>query len=448
MASINHPDSVYSAVETAADLAELADVAASWRRSLNDFHVDPESTEPPRVLTQSELKDFRHPAEILIEVARGELDQLYSLVRNAGYVVLLCNANGIAIDHRGHESEADRFKYWGIWLGGVWSEDIEGTNGIGTSISAGHPIAVHRGQHFRARHVGLSCSGAPIFDADCKLAGVLDVSSMDPEMSERAHALSLPITVQAARAIELRLFRKRFLERWIVALSSDDGAVMTLAVDADQRIVGAERMARDVLGLDDRSLRDGASLWTHFERDAALFRGNAGDDIPGHLRRRSDDGLWRAVVTPPASALRGYGASEAFHIRPRISALAGMPALAWGRPLRGGLSPSVLRRVQDYMNARLDQNISLETLAEIAGLSVWHFAHAFKQALGVAPHDYHLQRRIERAREMLIGTDLTLPDVALSVGFTDHSHFTRQFRRRIGATPSEVRRNRTGAGLR
>jgi AraC-like DNA-binding protein len=443
MPSIHHSDRVHSAVETAAGLAGLADVPLSWRRSLNDYHVDPDSVLPPRVLTQYELKDFRDPAEKLIEVARGELDRLYSLVCDAGYVILLCDANGIAIDHRGKETDADQFKYWGIWLGGVWSEDAEGTNGIGTCINALHPVAVHRDQHFRARHIGLSCSGAPIFGPDCKLAGVLDVSSMDPAMSERAHALSLPITTQAARAITQRLFRKHFVRCWIIVLAGD-GVTMTLAVDADRRIVGADRYARRALKLDDQSLRNGERLWTYFERDDSIFRGHAGEDVPAYLERKSDNGLWRAIVTSPAPNLHGHDGAAAFHFRPRLTMLADMPALAGARQIRGGLSPSVLRRVQDYMDARLDENISLEALSDIAGLSVWHFAHAFKQAVGVAPHTYLVQRRVERGRALLTATNVPLSEIALSVGFTDQSHFARHFRRRFGMTPSQVRRTFEG----
>jgi AraC-like DNA-binding protein len=118
-----------------------------------------------------------------------------------------------------------------------------------------------------------------------------------------------------------------------------------------------------------------------------------------------------------------------------------MPARARASQRRGGLSPSVLRRVQESIDARLDENISLVALSEIAGLSVWHFAHAFKQSVGVAPHKYQLQRRVERAREKLVATNMSLSEIALSVGFTDYSHFARHFRRRIGMTPSQARRH-------
>jgi transcriptional regulator of acetoin/glycerol metabolism len=154
----------------------------------------------------------------LIEVARAELDHLYKNVRPARYVILLCDKDGLVIEHRGEDSEAAQFRRWGIWLGGVWSEGAEGTNGIGTCLADGRPVTVHRSQHFRARHINLSCSGAPIFDGNGELLGVLDVSSIDPELSEHAHALTGALTIATARAIEERLFRKQFHREWIIAV--------------------------------------------------------------------------------------------------------------------------------------------------------------------------------------------------------------------------------------
>ena len=164
---------------------------------------------------------------MLIVNAQEELERLYSGVRQAGYVILLCNTDGVAIEHRGQEALAGEFKYWGTWLGGVWSEAIEGTNGIGTCIAERRPITIHQTQHFRTRHISLSCSGAPIFGVDGELLAVLDVSCIDPELSERSHALTGSLTMASARAIEERLFRDRFRQEWIVAVASPDAITLS-----------------------------------------------------------------------------------------------------------------------------------------------------------------------------------------------------------------------------
>jgi AraC-like DNA-binding protein len=89
------------------------------------------------------------------------------------------------------------------------------------------------------------------------------------------------------------------------------------------------------------------------------------------------------------------------------SALADSPASRVAAPSRGGLPPGLTRRIRDYIESHLDGNVRLETLASLAGLSVHHFARAFRQSIGLSPHKYVLRRRIERARELLSQTDRT-----------------------------------------
>src|SRR6267154_3574271 len=205
----------------------------------------PHAIDTPRMLTPGELDELRAPLNQLIFGAQEELDRLYKVVREAGYTILFCDTAGVAVEHRGDDTDASRFRYWGTWLGGVWSEAIEGTNGIGTCITEVRAVTIHRSQHYRTRHVDLSCSGAPVFGADGQLIAVLDVSAIDPDRSERAHALTGVLTIASARAIEERFFRERFRRDWIIALATEHRSTgMLLAVDHDQRIIGADRAAR------------------------------------------------------------------------------------------------------------------------------------------------------------------------------------------------------------
>jgi len=87
----------------------------------------------------------------------------------------------------------------------------------------------------------------------------------------------------------------------------------------------------------------------------------------------------------------------------------------------------------------LSQSIELAELAGIAGLSVFHFARQFKQSAGVTPHSFVVQKRVERAREMLGRTDLSLSEIAIATGFSDQSHFARHFRQMLGTTPGQFR---------
>jgi transcriptional regulator of acetoin/glycerol metabolism len=419
------------------------EVSTSWRRSANEHGVNPDSREAPRILTSHEIKQLQEPLDQLIFSAQEEIDRLYKVVREAGYTLLFCDTAGVAVEHRGDQTDASRFKYWGTWLGGVWSEAIEGTNGIGTCIAEERPVTVHRHQHFRSRHIDLSCSAAPVFDVDGSLMAVLDVSAIDPERSERAHALTGALTVTSARAIEERFFRERFRREWVVAMEPpDEGATgMLLAVDNHQRIVGANRAARTSLLLDDNRLRSGVGLWSIFERDPRLFRRTDATDIPTPLIVAGSDETWSALVTPPESGAAAWQqpASDTLHTRPRLDSLATLRQRATPAPARGGLPPGAMRRVREHVETHLSESMDLAELAAIAGLSLYHFARAFKQSAGVTPHHYLMRRRIERAQAMLARSGLPLSQIALAAGFSDQSHLARHFRQMLGMTPGQFR---------
>jgi transcriptional regulator GlxA family with amidase domain len=118
--------------------------------------------------------------------------------------------------------------------------------------------------------------------------------------------------------------------------------------------------------------------------------------------------------------------------------------LVRGGLARGGLAPASLRRVHEYVDRHLDRTISLGELAKLTGLSVFHFARSFKQSQGTTPHRYVMQRRIERARDMLVTTDLPLCEIAFAAGFADQSHLARHFRQQVGVPPGYFRRSTRG----
>jgi transcriptional regulator GlxA family with amidase domain len=123
-----------------------------------------------------------------------------------------------------------------------------------------------------------------------------------------------------------------------------------------------------------------------------------------------------------------------------LAALLGKPANLTQHPrIRGALPPRALRRVREYIEAHLEETVSIDALARIASLSMYHFSRAFKQSEGVTPHHYLLQCRVRRAQELLTGTDLPLSEIALASGFSDQSHCARRFREHIGITPSSYR---------
>jgi AraC family transcriptional regulator len=99
-----------------------------------------------------------------------------------------------------------------------------------------------------------------------------------------------------------------------------------------------------------------------------------------------------------------------------------------------------LNRVDELIDARIEDKLSVQELATAVGLSTGFFSRAFKASVGKSPHEYIIDRRISRARTLLQIDELELSSVALASGFTSHAHMTATFRSRLGVTPSQLRR--------
>ncbi len=110
----------------------------------------------------------------------------------------------------------------------------------------------------------------------------------------------------------------------------------------------------------------------------------------------------------------------------------------------GRAVPFLVRKALVYMNERIGEEISLESLAQHVGQSPFHFARAFKEAVGYAPHQYLIRQRVERAKQMLLVGRRSPAEVAGEVGFCDQSHLTRHFKRVTGTTPSQFMRIASG----
>ncbi|KQZ59682.1 AraC family transcriptional regulator [Lysobacter sp. Root559] len=129
----------------------------------------------------------------------------------------------------------------------------------------------------------------------------------------------------------------------------------------------------------------------------------------------------------------------------RLLALQSRRSLSADKPGRA-LPAWRLRRVQEYIEAHLDEPLSLAELAAVAGYSASHFKPLFKQAVGLPVHRYVLERRVERARSLLLQGEHSIGEIALAAGFSHASHMARCLRRVLGHSPSQLARGATAAG--
>lgn len=280
-------------------------LAASWVRSAAWYGLDPEDNRAPHTLTAAELREAREAVEPLVHAAQTSLDRLFLAVGAAGCCVLFTDRHGVPVDRRGVAADDDTFHRWGLWTGVVWSEKSEGTNGIGTCLAEERALTIHRDQHFHTRNTALSCTVAPIFDHEGRLAGALDVSSCRSDLTEGLVTLIASAVNDAARRIEAENFRRAFPSARILVIPNHERSGGLLAIDRDELVIGASRGARLTYGLTP------AQLATPLPVDTLLF---PDDEHIEQLDAVERAGLQRALARTSGNvtaAARALGISRA-----------------------------------------------------------------------------------------------------------------------------------------
>jgi transcriptional regulator of acetoin/glycerol metabolism len=250
-----HADRVEAAIGSGQ--AAKSAVVASWRRSSRLHRLDPSGARPPLRLTETELRRTIERDEPLIRAAQFAMDRLYQAVGAVGCCVLLAGRDGVPVDRRGVPADDVTFESWGLWTGSLWSEEHEGTNGIGTCLVEQRGLTIARDQHFFTRNTLLSCTAVPIHDGHARLVGVLDVSSCRADRTDAFANLIALAVGEAVRRTEAELFRDVFAKaRIVLAPPTELHGGGLLAIDSDDLVVGATRSARLALGLaPDHALR-------------------------------------------------------------------------------------------------------------------------------------------------------------------------------------------------
>lgn len=229
-------------------------IAASWRRSMLHYGLTPDQARTADQLTASELREVKQSLELLMRVAKPVMQQLFLTVGLSGCCVILTDPNGVILHRLAKNGDDLAFNDWGLRSGAVWSEANQGTNGIGTCAAELRPVLIHKDQHFRSRNIGMTCSGAPIFDIKGKIMAVLDVSSARDDLGFDYAQVLASLVANTAMRIEADHFKESFSGAQIVVA---DGycahGTPLLASDRDDLVIGANRAARRLLSLQDET---------------------------------------------------------------------------------------------------------------------------------------------------------------------------------------------------
>jgi AraC-like DNA-binding protein len=146
---------------------------------------------------------------------------------------------------------------------------------------------------------------------------------------------------------------------------------------------------------------------------------------------------WRAGTAPSRAYLDSIAAAVALHLATHYDR-------ASAPPVASGLAPHKLQRVIAVIEERLAEAIQVKELADTIHMSPFHFARMFKQATGHPPHAYITVQRMEHAKNLLGNSELSLLEVASSVGYQTQAHFTGVFHRHVGVTPRSFRLSSRG----
>lgn len=155
---------------------------------------------------------------------------------------------------------------------------------------------------------------------------------------------------------------------------------------------------------------------------------------PAH---RADDAIIASLLSAALASL-GEDQSSARDWIQQADRLLRSPVST--RPRTGGLPPWAVERVKAHIECQLAETVRIEHVAKLARLSSSHFGRAFKESFGVPFLQFLITRRIERAKALMVTTGDSLCHIALACGFADQAHFSRAFRRVVGATPHAWRR--------
>ncbi len=224
-------------------------ITRSWIRCLNEYQLDPGTCAEPEVVAPAELQERQERLADVQAVAKVEMANLYQQLAGSGYAIMLTDREGVLLNYFGDPAFTHAASRTGLMQGAVWSERVQGTNGMGTCLVERRPITVHQDEHYLSRNIGLSCAAAPIFDHEGELVGVLDASGE----SRLAQQHTLALVSMSVQMIENRVFLQRFRHDFILRFHNRPEFVGTLsegaiALSVTGTVLAASRASLSLLG--------------------------------------------------------------------------------------------------------------------------------------------------------------------------------------------------------
>lgn len=396
-------------------------IAESWWRC-HRAGVHPEWIHSSQPSAAGEWVSAKPANRDLAGASLPVMTEARDFLSESGTIMILADASGFVLGTSGDDKAIDAAADVGLATGGNWSETSRGTNAIGTSLFVGGLVHIHAIEHYCKDAKQWTSAATVIRDpVDRTLLGAVSVAGLDESFNPHLLALAVATAgrIEASLAGRETELRERLLEHGLatIARTSSHGLVV---FDRRGRFVTADARARLTLA----AMGVAQGLEAHVRvgaLDITASEDSRETSLPDWLRPE-----WLEPV-------------EANEERIGTSVLLPETLRRGSVVSKGGLPRYKLRRAAEFIEAHASQVIRIEDIARSVGVSRYHFHRQFKKSTGLTPHQYIVQKRIDRAKSLLSRSDLPIIEVGARVGFADQSHFTTTFRKLTSMTPRAYR---------
>ncbi len=275
--------------------AGLVDLGNSWQRCRDRYRFDRGAKPLVSSLTAREIGEQREPFDEILATIHSELEFVHATLQGANFCASFSDMAGIILQY-----QADRNASADLELeraGTIWAEGVAGTNGVGTCVVEKRPTIVVGADHFFREYASLSCIAAPVLSADADMIGVLNLTTSNANVTGETLSLVAGLAIKTAERLSNQFFFNRFRDDTIMKIANNGQSIL-LALDQDQRIIGANQGARVCYGFDGDIRRD-RDLWSIFERSPKIIDGVARAANLSGLRRLDNQGLCDAIIVRP-----------------------------------------------------------------------------------------------------------------------------------------------------